>query len=498
MFHLRSIIILFLLSTSTLFAQSANEFLNPEFWKSNPSVALVDQKIAEGNSISELTRNAFDPVCYAILEGSDVATIQHLLSKLGNDVNKITHDSRTYLFWAAYKSNLELMQVLLDLGAKTNLRDSHGNTIMNFAASSGVTNTAVFDFCIQFGANPSEEKNRDGANTLLLVAPYLKDTELIDYFVKKGVKATATDDFGNGIFNYAAKGGNIKLLEALIAKGLPFKTSTKNGDNAITFASMGTRNHKNSLAVYQFLEKKWLVVNATDHSGQNALHRIANTSADLEIFNYFIDHKVDVNQKDDEGNTPFMNAANRNDLKVVQFLKPHVTDINLKNNEGQTALTKAVDRNSPEVVEYLLKNGADVTVIDTEGNTLAYYLLHNFRPKASEGFETKLKLLQQHGFELNQLQNHNNSLLHLAAQDNNLALLKRLEAFNMDINAKNSDGLTVLQISAMKAKNLEILKYVLSQGADKTVVTEFDESVYDLASENELLQQPNSDINFLK
>jgi uncharacterized protein len=39
---------------------------------------------------------------------------------------------------------------------------------------------------------------------------------------------------------------------------------------------------------------------------------------------------------------------------------------------------------------------------------------------------------------------------------------------------------------------------LISIGADKSITTDFEESVYDLASENELLTQRNIKIDFLK
>ena len=73
-----------------------------------------------------------------------------------------------------------------------------------------------------------------------------------------------------------------------------------------------------------------------------------------------------------------------------------------------------------------------------------------------------------------------------------------MAGFNIDVNAKNKEGITALQISAMKAKDDKIIKYLLGIGADKTIKTDFDETVYDLASENELLKKQNVNISFLK
>ena len=487
-----------ILFVSPFFAQESNIFLNRDYWKSNPSIADIDKKISEGHDIAELNPFAFDAVTWALIEKADNETVKYLLSKEGNGVNKLTHDGRTYIFWAAYKDNIEMMQYLVDRGAKTNIVDSHGYSLLNFAAVTGQQNTKLYDFIFDHGADIQSEKNHDGANALLLVAPFLRNFELVNYFLSKGIGINSIDNYGNGMFNYAAKGGHIEFLKTLIKKGLPYQELNNKGGNAFIMASQGTRGKPNTLEVYKFLESQGLSANVIGKDSKNPLHFLAYSNKDTDIFSFFITKGLDVNQKDTDGNTPFLNAANSNSLEMVKNLANEVTDFNLKNNKGQSALTRAVNRNSTEVVAYLIENGSNVNVKDTEGNTLAYYLMDTYRPNNSKTFEDKLKLLSANGLDMSQIQGKGNTLYHIAIEKNNLELVKRMSTFNIDVNAKNNDGLTPLHIAAMKAKDSVILDYLLSIGADKTVKTDFEESVYDLASENELLKQHRIDISFLK
>jgi ankyrin repeat protein len=191
-----------------------------------------------------------------------------------------------------------------------------------------------------------------------------------------------------------------------------------------------------------------------------------------------------------------MNAANSNDLRIVEFLINHVKNINIKNKNGQSALSMAINNNSSKVIDFLLSKGCDIHLKDTNENTLAYYLVNTFKKNDEISFEEKLKILIKRGLLMNQKQNGGNSLIHIAARKNSIDLLKRLLPYGIDINAKNNDGYTALHIAAMRADNEDLLRYLLSQGADKKIKTEFEETAFSLALENELLQKKN--IKFLE
>ncbi len=495
---LRYILLLVLFVCSFTGIAQENAFLQRDYWKNNPSVEKVKTDVKAGNDPSQLNRNAFDAVVYALLKKKKETTIKYLLSLEGNDVKKRTHDSRTYIFWAAYKGNVRIMQHLFDKGAVINITDSHGNTPVTFAASTGQKDAAVYDLFEKNGAILNQEKNKDGVNALLLIAPYLENEKELAYFITKGFDIKEIDPKGNTIFNYAAKKGNIQFLKMIIKKGINPNVVNKEGGNAILYASQGTRSSQNGLDTYAFLEDLGIKTNVVGDRGRNPLHAIAYKSKDLAVYSYFIEKGVDINLQDEGGDSPFMNAANSNDLKVVQYLSGYVKDFNAKDENGRSTLAMAVNRNTIAIVDFLLKKGADVQTKDKEGNSLAYYLLNTFRTKDVKVFDAKLKLLQDNGLSMNQTQLGGNTLVHLATQKNNLALLKRLVSFGIDINAKNDEGYTALHIAAMKAENDAILKYLLDLGADKTIKTEFDETVLDLASENELLQKQHIKLNFLK
>ena len=489
-FKLYIIAITLLISVQT-FSQD-NVFLSRDFWSTNPTVEVIDSKIKEGNNPSEANGGNFDGVVYAILQDAPYETIVHLQSQKGNDVNKLTHDGRTYIFWAAYKGNVEIMEYLLKKGAKTDIRDDHDYTPLNFAANAGVKNTKVYDILIANGANLKEDLNHDGANALLMVISKDDDFSLTEYFTSKGLSLDATDANGNGAFNYVARTGNVALMNKLLDKGI------QGNDQAFLFAAYGSRGKPNGIEVYKYLESKGLNPNISNAEGITPLHVVAARSKDLDVLHYLKEKGLSVNQTDDKGNTPFLNAAFRNDLEIIKLLSKNVNNINHTNKKGETALMLAVQGNASEVVKFLIEKGADINATDKKGNNLSYYLVNTYSQRNKKSFNEKLETLKTLGYNFSTPQENGKTWYHFAVEKNSLELLELASKLKLDINAKNSDGNTALILAAMKAQDDKILKYLLNHGANKSETTDFDETAYDLAEENELLAKNNVSIEFLK
>ncbi|APQ18635.1 ankyrin repeat domain-containing protein [Maribacter hydrothermalis] len=479
-------------------AQQKNELLDRNFWKSNPDVATIKQKIAEGNDPTVMDSNSFDATTLAITSKADTEVVKYLLSLEGNEVDKKTHDSRIYLHWASYAGDAELVKYLLDNGASVTALDSHRYTPLTFGANAGLTNPEIYKAFEAKGVNLVEEKNEHGANLLLLAAPSLKNEADLKFFLDNGLALDSKDEDGNGIFNYASKKGNIDFLKLLVEKGVDYKSLNNKGGNAFMFASQSGRGFSNGLPVYVYLKGLGLEPNIVETSGSTPLHRLASGNKDAAIFELFLKAGADVNQADEEGNTPFLNAAARNELAIVQLLAKDVQDFNTANKAGETALMLAAHDNNSKVVGFLIENGAEVNVQDATGNTAAYFLAESYTKRNADAFDAKLSLLTSKGLKLNAVQGEGNTLYHVAAKKNDLELLKKISEFNIDVNAKNDEGMTALHVAAMKAENDKLLKFLLAKGADAHSKTDFEETVYDLASENEMLQKGNTSLTFLK
>lgn len=487
----------FTLVTLILSAQQKNTLLDQDFWKSKPDVAAVKAEIAKGNSATAFNPMAFDATTLAINNDAPNATIKYLVELDGNGIAKLTHDARIYLHWAAFRGNTEIVDYLIAKGSDINLLDSHDTTPAVFAAGNGQANVAIYEAFFKAGLDP-KKKYKDGANLLLLAIANDKDLTLTNYLITKGLSLKDTDSDGNTAFNYAARGGNIALLKTLLDKGVKYN------DNALLIAAQGTRRSANTIEVYKYLiDDLKIKPTATSKEGETVLHSLVRKPNHAEIVTYFLAKGVDVNKANNEGTTALMNASADKDVAVIELLLPKVKNINALNTKGESALTMAVKSGSADVVSLLLKNGADVNTKDKDGNNLAYYLIQSYRPQAGpdqkkDDFNDKMKVLQDKGLNFASTQKDGSTLYHIAIAKNDITLLKKIADLKVDVNAKNKESLTALHKAAMLSKDDAILKYLLSVGAKKDITTEFDETAYSLAKENEFLTKSKVSVDFLK
>lgn len=496
-----------LLVAAALFSKGQdNTLMSADFWKKSPNIEVVKAEIDKGNSPSQQNAGFFDPVVMAINNKASNDVIKFLIEQKGNSVNKKTHHSRIYLQWAAAQGNLDLVNYLIAKGSDVNYADSHGESVIAYTAS-GNKNTAVFDALFKAGVDP-KGKYEDDANLIMYAIASDNDLKVTDYLISKGVSLKDTDKYGRTVADYAAKLGNFAIIDQLVARGI------KPTDQALFFATQGSRQKQNGLDVFETLVTKYkLNPKAVNPEGANILH-IIGRRPNAEIFNYFLNQGVDVAQVDKSGNTVLIAAAGGTDAAIIQTLLAKTKNENAKNENGESALTKAITSGSAEITALLIKNSADVNILDKNGNNLAYYWFNSFRPTGGQGgrpvaavqnqgpkvdeFSEKLVVLKKAGLDFTKPQQNGITLLHLAVEKDNLALIDQAIALGIDINAQDEEGNTALHKAALTAKNDKVLAKLIKLGINTELKTDFDETAYDLANQNDFLKSNNVNIDFLK
>lgn len=479
-----------------LFAQAQqanNPLLDNAYWRANPSIEAIQKEINNGVNIQEQAPNLNDAIVMAITSGASMETLKFMLEQPNINIDTPTHHLRTYLNWAAMRSHKELIQYLVERKSNINYKDSHGTTPLLSLASSGNTDFELYEYMIKHGADINIKDGND-ATILMLAAQKDKDSKLVEYFLNKGFNLNDTDKNGNNIFYYAARGGNIFMMKYLIERGITYKPEI------LLALGGGGRGPAHDISIFEYVANlKNVDIHAKDANGNTIINLLSKRAGQIKTIQYFLDKGVKPQIIDQEGNTIFMNAVNANDLETAALFFPMIKDVNHRNNLGLSATTLAVKSGSPEMLQYVIEKGGDVNVEDNNGNNLNYYLIQAYNPRNREAVTKKMVLLNQKGFDSSKLSSNGNSILYYAVATNNLFTIKKaLELDKQHINAINHEGNTPLHKAALLARNTDVLKLLVENGASKTVKTEFDETAYELAQDNNYLKQKNIDISFLK
>lgn len=148
-------------------------------------------------------------------------------------------------------------------------------------------------------------------------------------------------------------------------------------------------------------------------------------------------------------------ALRGDDLLLHQLLKRGL-DIHESDNSGRTALHIAASKGSENCVLLLLDFGADPNARDSDGNVPIWEAILG-------GHDTVAKVLLDNGAVLD-----TGDVGHfacIAAEQNNLNLLKEIVRYGGNVTSPKINGSTALHV-AVSEDNIEIVKYLLEQGAD--------------------------------
>jgi hypothetical protein len=164
---------------------------------------------------------------------------------LKNAVNALYPSGRTDLFYAVQKGNLKSIRALLARGAKVNIRDREGQTVLAFAIDTVPDHALaliIARILIAAGADVNLKANDEAVPLQLAVYEFEdKRGELVRLLLTAGADANAKDNYGTTVLMHAIHGATqqaalINNVRQLIRAGAQVNTRNKLGQTALSIA----------------------------------------------------------------------------------------------------------------------------------------------------------------------------------------------------------------------------------------------------------------------
>lgn len=379
----------------------------------------------------------------------------------------------------AFENNKKAVEKMLAEGMDINLKDIHGRTAVVHAAIGD--KLEMVKFLIAKGADVSIKDN-SGKTAL----NYTSNPEIIEVILrkldknydKKPIRVITLERYELTVrLHAAASRGDIKRVKEIFDNGafISARNSTI-GMNALMYAC---RNGHTEVA--KFLIEKGAKIDFKDKAGQTALiHAI--TSKKIDTAKFLIEKGADINLVDSNGNNALIYAVEVGNIEFVKYLVSKGADINAESEFGITALCRAACLKSTDIAKFLIERGANI-----DGAKIKKSDHSPLQDAVYLGNMDMVKLLVNNGANVNLKNASGNSIIYFAVCQNRTEILKFLLGKNILVDALTTDNISPAMIATIKG-NKEILKLLISHGADISLKSKSGKAAIDYATKPEIKQ----------
>ena len=148
----------------------------------------------------------------------------------------------------------------------------------------------------------------------------------------------------------------------------------------------------------------------------------------LEVIKKILHFDIDIDNKNDFGNTPLMIAVENNNQDIVKLLLEAKAKINIENNDRYNALFFAIQNNDQSMADLLINAGADIESKGPNNMTPLHYATEYKCWNVAE-------LLINKGANINAKDGSNVTPLHYAVEGGNKDIVTLLINNGADVNA---------------------------------------------------------------
>ena len=353
-------------------------------WVEAGAVWPQDVKLVSADN--NLSGAAQSSPIFSVLRHNDVDALRELLVDSSRAQVTDQHGA-TPLMHAALYTGEQSVRLLLDAGADPNVADRNGMTPLMYAAGGGLAKVRLL---LDNGAKVNAQ-SKLGRNALLIAAAFAGNSDVVRALLDAGADVSYADRRGWTALTLAARTGDRKLVQTLLDAGGDVQGGDPNGlspgtsltqaawagdlRTAALLLARGAKSNKKSIdssliyaATHGNRELVELLLQAgadphanvvTNYVPESPILAAAySDSLNTGIVEVLLEHRVDVDKKDNRDETPLSIARQRGPTAIVKLLSRRSASPQPKGDVADRVVVKSDDA-APE------KNGDETAIKST-------------------------------------------------------------------------------------------------------------------------------------
>ena len=266
--------------------------------------------------------------------------------------------------------------------------------------------------------------------------------------------------FGWTALERASEGGYARVVQILLDRGASVVISRdKNRSDAVQFYScLASPCRHGHIAVVRLLLQHGVDANLTNVDGQTPL-AYAIQGGHIDVVQLLLDHGAKFNEQDDFGRTDLYLAIEEGRVEILRLLLQYGAAVHIQDSDGWTPLACASAYGHVAVAQLLLEYGADANgrnLLDHAWTPLFY--------ATNQGHDQVVRLLLQRGSaNPNVLDADGRTALHRSAYWGDVEIVQALLDHGADISLLDPDDKTALQL-ACEQGHLSAIYLLLQKG----------------------------------